>query len=151
VEATKVRANPLTGYIPCIYVNGDFRDAYNLFAIISANPRKQSPVTYSIGRDNGNAASFLSFIEFLLARNWFERGDVLIMDNASIHTGGEADIVEELNPIELIFHILSRRIRSYRYRHLADACDQAVLDLSCQVLDDMTFGLISRCCRHCGY
>jgi hypothetical protein len=38
VEVTKVRVNPLTGYIPCIYVNGDFRDAYNLFAIISASP-----------------------------------------------------------------------------------------------------------------
>jgi transposase len=169
-EATKVRADPLTGYIPCIYVNGDFRDAYNLFAIISASPRKVSPVAYSVGRDNGNAASFLAFIEFLLARNWFEHGDVLIMDNASIHTGQEANIVEdllweamqvlvvflptrspELNPIELIFHILSRRIRSYRYRHLAGACDRAVLNLTCQVLDDMSLNLISRCCRHCGY
>jgi transposase len=52
------------------------------------------------------------------------------MDNASIHTGQEADIAEdllweasqvlvvflptrspELTPIELVFHILSRRIR----------------------------------------
>ena len=122
VEATKVRADPLTGHIPCIYVNGDFREAYNLFAIMSASPRKASPVAYSIGRDNGNAAAFLAFIEMLLRLNWFERGDVLIMDNASIHTGQEADIVEdllweamqvlvvflptrspELNPIELIF------------------------------------------------
>ena len=50
VEATKVRADPLnfTGYIPCIYVNGDFREAYNLFAIISASPRKASHVAYSV-------------------------------------------------------------------------------------------------------
>jgi transposase len=122
-------------------------------------------------RENGNAVSFLGFIEFLLARNWFNHGDVLIMDNASIHTGQEADIAEdllweasqvlvfflptrspELNPTELVFHILSRRIRSHRYRHLSDACDQAVLDLSCQVLDNiMAFGFISQCCRHCGY
>jgi transposase len=170
VEATKVRADPLTGYIPCLYVNGDFRDAFNLFAIISASPRKASPVAYSIGRDNGNAASFLAFIEMLLANNWFERGDVLILDNASIHIGQEADIVEdllwnamqvvvvflptrspELNPIELVFHILSRRIRSYRYQQMVGPCTNAVLDLSCQVLDDMPFDLISRCCRHCGY
>ena len=170
VEASKVRADPLTGYIPCIYVNGDFREAYNLFAIISASPRKASPVAYSIGRDNGNAASFLAFINFLLSTNWFERCDVLIMDNASIHTGQEAAIVEdllwetmqvvvvflptrspELNPIELVFHILVRRIRSFRYREMAGPCDKAVLDLSCRVLDDMSFDLISRCCRHCGY
>jgi hypothetical protein len=96
VEATKVRADPRTGCIPCIYVNGDFRDAYNLFAIASANPRKSSPVACSVGRENGNAASFLGFIEFLLAINWFNQGDVLIMDNASIHTGQEADIAEDL-------------------------------------------------------
>jgi hypothetical protein len=33
VEPTKVRADPLTGYIPCIYVNGDFRDSYNLLQL----------------------------------------------------------------------------------------------------------------------
>jgi transposase len=168
-EATKVRADPLTGRIPCVHVNGDFRDGCNLFAIVSASPRKVSPVACSVGRDNGNAASFLAFIEFLLARNWFEHGDVLIMDNASIHAGQEVNIEDdllweamqvlvaflatrspELNPIELVFHILSRRIRSHRFRQLAGACDQAVLNLSCQVLDDMSFNSMSRCCRHCG-
>ena len=91
------------------------------------------------------------------------------MDNASIHAGQEADIVEdmlwqtmqvvvvflppklpELNPIELVFHILARRIRSHRCRQMAGACDKAVLDLSCQALDDTSFELVSRCCRHCG-
>jgi transposase len=94
----------------------------------------------------------------------------LIMDNASIHTGGEAEIVEdmlwhamevlvvylptrspELNPIELIFHILARRLRSFRYREMAGPCDKAVLDLTCQVLDDLPFDLVSRCIGHCGY
>jgi transposase len=140
VEPTKVRADPLTGYITCIYVNGNFRGSYNLFAIISVNPQKIRLVAYSIGCDNGNTASFLAFVEFLLQNSWFKRGDVLIMDNASIHsTGGEVYIVEdllwhamqvlvvflptrspELNPIELmIFHILARLIWSYRYRQLA--------------------------------
>jgi transposase len=117
---------------------GYFRDSYNVFAIISVNPQKIRPVAYSIGRDNGNAASFLAFVEFLLQNSWFERGDVLIMGNDSIHTGGEADIAEdllwhamqvlvvflptrspELNPIELIFLILARRICSYKYQQLA--------------------------------
>jgi hypothetical protein len=130
VKTTKLRVDLLTRYyIPCIYVKGDFHHACNLFAIIIASPQKISPVAYSIGQDNGNATSFLAFIEFLLQNSWFECGDILIMDNASIHTGGEAEIVEdllcndmqvlivllptrspELNPIELIFHILARHI-----------------------------------------
>jgi transposase len=152
-------------------MNGDFRDAYNLFAIISASPQKVSPVAYYIGRDDGNAALFLAFIEFLLQNSWFERGDILIMDNASIHMGaGEADIVEdllwnamqvlvvflptrspELNPIELIFYILARHIRSFRYRQMAGACDQAVVDLACRVLNDMPFNVVRQCCPYCGY
>jgi hypothetical protein len=71
VEGANVRADPRTGCIPCVCVNGDFRDTCNLFAIMSANQRKSSPVACSIGRENGNAASFLGFIEFLLARNRF--------------------------------------------------------------------------------
>jgi hypothetical protein len=152
-----VRADPLSGYIPCIFVTGDFRNAYNLVAIVSACPTKARPVTYSVvERENGTAASFLVFSQFLLSHNWFKRGDVLIMHNASIHTGGEADIVEDLlwhamqvlivylptrpprlNPIELIFHTLAQRSRSFQYQEMAGPCDKAVLGLSCQVLDDV--------------
>jgi transposase len=168
VEPTKVRADPLTGYI-----NGDFHDLYNLFAIISVNPQKLRPVAYYIvGReDNGNAAFFLTFVEFLLQNSWFEYGNVLVVDNASIHTGGEADIVEnliwhamqvlvvfpptrspELNPIELIFHILAWRIRPYRYWQLAGPCNQAVIDLTRQeVLVEILFNIVIQCCTHCGY
>jgi transposase len=78
-------------------------------------------------------ASFLAFVEFLLQNSWFECSDIIGIKNAPIHTGGEADIVEnllwhvmqvrvvflptrapKLNPIELIFHILARHIWSYR-------------------------------------
>jgi transposase len=171
VEAQQVRADPLSGYIlPCILVTGDFRDAYNLVAIISACPRKAKPIAYSVGHENGTALSFLVFIQFLLSHSWFKHGEVLIMDHASIHTGKEADIVEdllwrsmqvlviylptrspELNPIEQVFHILARRIRSFRYREMAGPCDKTVLDLSCQVLDDLPFELVRQCIQHCGY
>jgi hypothetical protein len=60
------------------------------------NPQKIRPVAYSVGCDNGNIASFLAFVNFLLQNSWLDHGDVLVMDNASIHTGGEADIVEYL-------------------------------------------------------
>jgi hypothetical protein len=49
VEVTKVIVDPLTIYISYIYVNGDFHDAYNLFAIISTSPQKISPVAYYSG------------------------------------------------------------------------------------------------------
>ena len=136
----RVRADPLTGAVRCIHVTGNFRHAYNMISIISANPGKLSPIDYVLGEDNGMAASFTAYIEHLIGKQWFERGDVLIMDNAAIHTGAEASIVvdllwtvelddeplnvlvvplptraPELNPIELVFHILARRLCLFCY------------------------------------
>ena len=56
----------------------------------------------------------------------------------------------ELNPIELIFHILSANIRSFRYKE-AGPCDNAVKRHAMKVMDDMKYELIFRTIGHCGY
>ena len=37
----KVRRNPIYGYMPAILVSGDFRETYNIFDCITANPNKE--------------------------------------------------------------------------------------------------------------
>jgi hypothetical protein len=175
VYTKRARADPLTGYMDCIYVSGDFRQTYNLMAITSANPRKQQNMAYSLGVENGDSAAFLLFVEGLIVSGWFEAGDVLVMDNAAIHTGGEAVIVEnllwdyqlngvplrvlvvylptrspELNPIELLFHVLARRIQSWQYR-MAEQGPNAVVEQASRVLNEMSYDLILSCFVHCGY
>jgi hypothetical protein len=46
----KVRANPLTGHVDAIGVNGDFRDAFNLITAISCNVVKSRPMVYTMGK-----------------------------------------------------------------------------------------------------
>jgi hypothetical protein len=92
----RVRACPLTGRVPAIPVSGDFREAYNLIAIILTNPDRPYPIDYMIGRENGNSTAFNSFIEYLIATRFFFHDEILVMDNAAIHTGAEAEIVEDL-------------------------------------------------------
>ena len=146
----KGRADPLTGYMDFIPVTGDFRQSYNIFAIISANPTKPRPIEYRIDQENGSSATFVLFITALIISGFFKHEEILVMDNARIHTGGEADGIEsllwdtpidgrplhvlivylptrspELNPIEFVFHILTARIRSFRYR-TAGPCDEVV-------------------------
>jgi hypothetical protein len=165
----------LTGRVPAIPVSGDFREAYNLFAIISTNPNKPYPVDYMIGRVNGNAASFVAFIKYLIGTSCFAHNEILVMDKAAIQTGAEAVIVEdllwdivvdgeplhvlvvylparipELNPIELLFHILARRIRSFRYR-MAGPCNAAVVCQMTRVLNKITLDTVIKCSIHCGY
>jgi hypothetical protein len=169
------RADPLTGYIDFIPVTGDFRQSYNIFAIISGNPTKPRPIQYRIDQENGSAATFVTFITALIISGFFKHEEILVMDNARIHTGGEAEGIEsllwdtpidgrplhvlivylptrspELNPIEFVFHILTARIRSFRYR-TAGPCDEVVKQKAKRVFDGMDYALILRIYIHCGY
>jgi hypothetical protein len=67
----RVRVCPLTGRVPAIPVSRDFRDAYDLFAIILTNRDKPYPIDYMIGRENGNVASFLAFIKYIIGIRFF--------------------------------------------------------------------------------
>jgi hypothetical protein len=147
VLSKKGRANPLTGYINFIPVTGNFRESCNIFAVISGNPTKPRPIEYRIDQENGSSATFLLFITALIISGFFKHEEVLVMDNARIHPGGDASGVEtllwetpidgrplhvlvvylpthspELNPIE---YILTARIQSFRYR-TARPCDKVV-------------------------
>jgi hypothetical protein len=86
--STKGRVNPLTGYIDFIPVTGDFCKSYNIFAIISGNPAKLHPVQYRIDKENGMAETFVCFITVLIISGFVLHEEVLVMDNARIHTGG---------------------------------------------------------------
>jgi hypothetical protein len=85
----KGRTNSLTGYIDFIPVTGDFRESYNIFAIISGNPAKPRPVAYMIDKENVTAETFVHFITALIISVLFLHEEVLVMDNARIHTGGK--------------------------------------------------------------
>ena len=75
-------------------VSGDFRDAFNHFAIFSANSHEPHP----IGRENGDSHSFVAFAKHLIRSGWFGHDDeVLAMDkNAAIHASGDAGVEEDL-------------------------------------------------------
>ena len=46
-----------------------------------------------IGLGNGNAASFVAFIKYLIGTRFFLHDKILVVDNAAYHTGAEAEIV----------------------------------------------------------
>ena len=170
----KVRADPLTGQCPAIFVSGDFRDAFNVFACISASKLKKKPIAYNIQRNKGDAVSFVAFINDMIANRWLMHDEILIMDNSAVHIGKEAKIITdilwdsviddrplriliiylptrspELNPIERIFNILSKRIRSYRHNKTTIA--SAVLNTATEVMDQFDIELITRVIHSCSY
>jgi hypothetical protein len=108
----------------------------DLIACISGNPLKQKHAVYTtIGEENVTSASFMSFCVLMVESGWLVHDEFSIMDNAAVHTCGEAQDLEEwfwdkivdgrllhvlviylptrspaLNPIKLVFHIFLHRI-----------------------------------------
>jgi transposase len=172
----KLRRCPVSGRMDFIPVSGDFRDTYNLICCISGNPRKTTNTVYTIGEHNGTAQAFVSFCEMMVQTRWIVHGEILVMDNAGIHTGRESTNLQEffwdtvvdgsplnvlviylptrspeLNPIELIFHIFSRRVRSYRMENNDGPVDRAIIRYGTKVLEEISYETILRCYAHCGY
>ena len=174
-QELKARVDPITGILPSIPVDGDFREAHNLMACISVNHRKSNHMFYTFNKEKGTASYFEAFIRAMVEQGFLTHGEVLVMDNASIHVKGDAEgctnylwntevdgkplhvlviflptRAPELNPIELIFHILVLRMKSYHYRSIAPI-EQKTLDRVKAVLDNIDLNLIRNCAKHCGY
>jgi hypothetical protein len=171
----KVCANPFTEYVDAIPVSGDFWDAHNMFAVVSASPIKKKSMAYHITKENVNATQFVTFIKMLIISGCFEHYGILFMDNARIHTAGKAKCVEyylwnmlcdgvplhakivylptrcpELNPIKFMFHLLTDRVRSFWYRILG-AIDREIVALIGRVFDFIKYEIIVKTYVHCGY
>ena len=95
--------------------------------------RDEPVVISNLRTDTNDAESFLEFVSFLCWSFYLKRGDVLVMDNARIHSAMAiaerlADVLDgagarllflpkyspELNPCELVFAQVKRRIRQRR-------------------------------------
>ena len=169
------RVDPITGRLDGISVSGDFRDANNIIACISANHQKFHHVYYTIRKANTTAMVFMDFIETLVAAEFFVHDEILVLDNAPIHVGGECEILEdylwntevdgrplhvfvlylpprspELNPIELVFNILVRRLKGFHHRNDKGVAP-SVLDKVEHIFSSMSYETILNCYFHCGY
>ena len=172
----KIRVDPTTNRVGFIPVSGNFRELWSLFAIISGNPEKEKPCD-GIIQKKGNSHTFLVFITYLISVNYFKKYDVVVLDNCAIHMNKDATVVQdllwdsimtngeqlkvviiylparspELNPIEFIFHNLSRKLRSFKYNDLDDFGSSSVKEKTMHILYNFSYDLIAKTYCHCGY
>ena len=126
------------------------------------------------GENNHDSISFRLFIEEAIATAWLMPYDVLVCDNATIHLQGyNGDLRDllwnsraldgeplrilllplptrspELNPIELVWHIMVQRVK-YGMKRVGEP--HAVARAAENVLNMMNIELMRRTFRHCGY
>ena len=103
--------------------------SYSATAIIGLNG---DPIGLDIRQNSNDAYDYYTFVESMVALNYLKFGDILIYDNASVHTGTDviafhARLAEngittiplptyspELNPIEKVFNVVKNYLRYRR-------------------------------------
>jgi transposase len=172
----QTRRDPLTGQLYPILVEPDFRNAYNILGICGIDPTDATSMYFKITTETNNAETFSVFIEEAVACGFLKRGDILVIDNAAIHTGKENGVLEdwlweyirpngdgeplkvyvlflptrspELNPIELLWAILVKRLKTFPMGQFAkDASAHAAAHIM-HHFDPM---LVASCYAHCNY
>ena len=134
-----------TGEVPTIQCNANSRNRWNIMAACSVRKGIQRALEYIIIEEHGNAPIFRDFVSHLIEIDFLRQGDVLVVDNCSIHFSGqnselqeklwtEAGILmillppyhPELNPIELVFNDLVQNLRAMSARYGSASNDQFV-------------------------
>ena len=143
VTNRKVRSNPFTGVIPPLLVPSDFRNTYSLTGFCGID-RRSSAVFCSIHDDTNGAPEFAMQVELAASRGFFHQGDILVLNNASIHHGGENSVLEEWMWTTLRVFILflpprapELKLKTYlfrRFKQLGQTVLQSNCNTSCLIL-----------------
>ena len=81
-----VQKEPSSGNVPATVVTLDFRNTYNVIGYCGIDPTV-SAVDYHIVREDQTttASVFVDMIHQSIAKGFLHAGDILILNNASIH------------------------------------------------------------------
>jgi len=160
----KVRRNPLTGEVPEMLVTPDFRNRYNLTGFCSINPlTTENAVWCSLNETINDADQFALELELAIQAGFLGGGDVLVLDNATVHTGKENTVLQEYlwetygifllflparapewNPIEQVWKCLVQRLKKLPLSLCREVGQHATAYAAIEILSDITHDEVRR-------
>lgn len=132
IHNRKTRRNTLTGEIPVVHTESDFRNTHSVTGICSIDMSHPAALWFQLHDERNDATSFSMCVEGAIKSGFLKRGDILVMDNAAYHTKGDNQGTEdwlwtqcgilalmlptrspELNPIELVWRMLVQQLKTF--------------------------------------
>ncbi len=162
----RVRRDPTTGDVPAIRTCADFRNTYTIIGLCTMNDEKPAPVYYRIRKGTNDAEAFFDTIRMAVDCGFLVKYDVLVLDNAKIHT---EQLVEwlwyhhkilvlflptrspEWNPKELVWRMLCTKLASYPVHDAMEMFgnDNTTARTAAYILDNITFDDIRKFFKIC--
>jgi len=162
------RVDPMSGLVEDYVIDSDWSNSFCITGLCR-NGRDRGAFSYEIHDGTNDSSQFSDFIMKNLASGFLQRGDFLVLDNASIHRYQESDGMEEylwnyhgiflqflptrspeLNPIELLWNILAQRLK-----HLPigreGPCTNRVAHAAVMLMNAFTHDDVDGCFKKCGY
>ena len=90
----RTRRNTITGEIPPVMTHPDFRNTYSIVGFCGID-RRTTPLRYNISEGINTAENFAIQVELAVIAGYLLPYDVLVLDRAAVHTGGENTILED--------------------------------------------------------
>ena len=150
------RRNPFTGHVPPTIGTPDLTNTYSLTGFCGID-RRSGPVFALIHEARNGAEEFAVAVELAVECGWFHFGDVFVLDNATIHNGGENTVLQdwmwgqfgivvlflpprspELNPIELVWNAMVEKLKTIEIGLLRQVGSHCVKVASTHVLRQIT-------------
>ena len=166
----KTRRHPIEGYVPEVIVTPDFRNRYHLTGFCSINPQTtDSAVWCSLHEVINDAEQFAIELEYAIHDRFLRGGDVLVLDNATVHTGGINSVLEdymweqygifvlflparapEWNPQEQVWNLLERKLKQLSLRVCRAAGKHATAHAAIDILESVTYDEVRQMYVHAG-
>jgi hypothetical protein len=90
----KSRRDPLTGFVADVHTESDFRNTWTIIGFCGYD-MSTVPFFHQIREYTNTAESFAIAVEGAIAIGFLKPGDILVLDNASIHIFQENVVLEE--------------------------------------------------------
>ncbi len=162
----KARRDVKTGIVPATYTDPDLRNTYSIIGICGIDDAV-TPVRFRITESTVDAELFAIEIEASIASGYLRSGDVLVMDNATNHSGKENTALEdwlweyhgifalflpartpEWNPIELLWNCLEMRLAHFEWVNIRGS--KRVVKAATKILNEITHEEVRRFYEKCG-
>lgn len=158
----KVRRDPITGEVPSIRTGADFRNTYTIIGLCTMNDDKQAAVFYRIRKGTNDSEAFFEAIKTAVNCGYLVEYDVLVLDNAAIHTDALKEWLwhhhkilvlflpprtPEWNPIELVWRMLCGDLASYPVDVAMQqyGTKDTIVKVAAGILNNVSFDDVRKC------